>query len=117
MHVIGVLMRNENSGQAFRRASDGAEPFADLSAAEAGINENSRFGSFDVSAIARGAAPKNRQLNCHGATVKIRSEPGNIFSAASLRGKARLAIYAQPISLKLFCELDEVFESRRFNGV
>ena len=50
-----------------------------MAATETRVDENSRFGSLKISAIASGAAAKDRELNCHGFTIEICCFGGNVF--------------------------------------
>jgi hypothetical protein len=66
LHVIGMLVSDEDGGKVLRRPSDGGQAFADLPQAKARIDENSRLRSLQIGAVTRGTASQNRQTNRHG---------------------------------------------------
>ncbi len=49
--MVAVLVRDENGGKVFRRATDGSEALADLARRKSGVHENAGFGGFDIGAI------------------------------------------------------------------
>jgi len=66
LDMVAVLVGDEDGIEVFGRAAEGGQSLADLSGAEAGVDEDSGFRRFHVGAIARGTASQNRQLNSHG---------------------------------------------------
>jgi len=75
-----VFERNEDTVQTFRRATDGDEPVADLPSTEAGIDEQTGFFGFQISAIARRTTAQNREFDCHAPTLVLRNYQGNPFA-------------------------------------
>ena len=61
--VVGVLVREEDAAEAFGRAADLREAFANLFRAEAGIDQEPRVTAFEIGAIAIGTAAQDRELN------------------------------------------------------
>lgn len=68
--MVAVFVRDENGGEVFRHAPEGGEALADLSPAEAHVDEQPRFVRFDVRSVAGGAAAEDREFHCHGETLK-----------------------------------------------
>jgi hypothetical protein len=66
MDVVGMLVGDEDAGQALRRATDGGQARPNLAQAEAGIDEDAGFIGLDIGAIAIGTASENSQTNGHG---------------------------------------------------
>ncbi len=64
--MIGMLVRDQNTGKILRHPPDGGQPLADLAQAEARVNQDARFVGFDVRAIAARATAEDRQTNRHG---------------------------------------------------
>jgi hypothetical protein len=58
-----MFMRQQNSIQSFRSASDGGEAFADLPARKSGVDEKTGLACFKIGAIAAGTAAKNSKLH------------------------------------------------------
>lgn len=56
LDMIAVLVSDEDAGEAFRGAADGGEALADLAAAEAGIDEQTRLARLQIGTIATGTA-------------------------------------------------------------
>jgi len=67
--MIAVFMCDEDAVQQLWRAANGGEPVPDLTAAQAGVDEQPRLVRFEVSAVARRAAAQNRQFDSHAPTV------------------------------------------------
>ena len=54
LHMVRMLVSDQNGGKIFRCASDRSEALADLAQAEARINENASLRSLDISTISCG---------------------------------------------------------------
>ena len=52
LHMVGVFVGDENGSELFRSAPDSGQAFANLSKAEAGINEQARVIGLKIGAIA-----------------------------------------------------------------
>jgi hypothetical protein len=63
--VIGMLVGDEDAVQSFGSATEGLKALPDLASAQAGVNQKARLGSFEIRAIASGAAAKIRQGSRH----------------------------------------------------
>ena len=61
--MVGMLVRQQNPGEGFRRAANLRETFADLLGAETGIDQEPRITCFEVGTISVGTAAENRELN------------------------------------------------------
>lgn len=85
LNMIAMFVGDQNAVQALRRAADGGESPSDLTAAQTGIDQQSRLVRFEVSAIARRSAAQNRQVNRHAPTLGWGDSRGNPF-APGLRG-------------------------------
>ena len=78
LRVIGMFVGDEDAREAFRCALDGGEAFADLLAAEAGVDQEPDIVRFQVGAIARGAAAQDGELHWHRKKL-LESTPGRQF--------------------------------------
>ena len=65
LHMIRVLMRDQNPGQVLRHAANSGEALANLPQAEAGVNEHAGLVGLHIGAIAGGAAAEDGQANRH----------------------------------------------------
>src|SRR2546423_4585702 len=65
LNVISVLVRDEDSSEVLDRAPHREEALANLAPAQAGVDEQTRLLSFDISAVAAGPAAQNRDLHSH----------------------------------------------------
>jgi len=65
LDVIGVFVGNEDAGKVFRHPSNGFEAFANLAATESGIDQNTGFIGFDVSAVPGRTTAEDREVNSH----------------------------------------------------
>ena len=65
LHMIRVLVRDQNPGQVLRRAANGGEALANLPQAEPRVYEHAGLVGLHVGAIAGGAAAKDGQANRH----------------------------------------------------
>src|SRR6266404_5028524 len=65
LHMIRMLMRDQDAREVFRRSTKRGEPFANLSRAESGIDQDARLFGLHIGTIAGGTAAKNRQSNRH----------------------------------------------------
>ena len=90
LHMVAVLVRDENAGEGFGRAPDGLEALANLAPAQAGIDEEAGLGGFQAGAIAAGTAAENGEVGRHGVDVRFPPESGQCFFTAA--GNCRLAI-------------------------
>src|SRR5215213_2059448 len=70
-----MFVREQDAVEAFGRATDRGQAFADLAAGKSGVDEEAGFAGFQIGAISAGTAAKNRELNCHW-----RTSVGNRFS-------------------------------------
>jgi hypothetical protein len=61
--VVRMLVGNEDTVEGFRCTADAGEALSDLAAAEPGIDEQARFGGFQVGAVASGTAAENRETS------------------------------------------------------
>ena len=61
--VIGMFVREQNTAETFRRATNLREPFADLFGTESGIDQETGVAGLEVGAIAVGTTAKDRELN------------------------------------------------------
>jgi len=65
LHMIRVLVRDENSGKVLGRAPDGGEALANLAQAEARVDQDAGLLGFHVGAVAGGTAAEDGQANRH----------------------------------------------------
>ena len=65
LNVVGMLVGDKDSSEILDRAADGEETIANLAATQAGIDEQARLLSFEISAVAVGPAAQNRDLHSH----------------------------------------------------
>ena len=71
-----VFVGDQNGGEIFRRAADGGEALADLARGKSGVNEDAAVFSFDVGAIAAGAAAKDGEFDGHENKLRRKAESG-----------------------------------------
>ncbi len=64
--VVGVFVRNEDAGEAFRRSANGCQAFPNLTNAQPGVDQKARFVRFEIGAVAGGATAENSKANSHG---------------------------------------------------
>jgi len=79
LDMVGMLVGDEDAGEAFGRAANGEEALADLASAQAGIDEEAGLVRFEVGAIAAGTAAENGESHGHARTVVPRRKAGNAF--------------------------------------
>ena len=65
LHMIRVLVRDQDSRQHLRRAANSGEALADLPQAKARVNEHASFIGLQVGAIAGRTAAEDGQANRH----------------------------------------------------
>jgi len=65
LHMIRVLVRDQNPGQILGCPANSGEALANLPQAEARVDEHAGLVGLHVSAIARGAAAEDGQANRH----------------------------------------------------
>ena len=63
--MVGMLVGEENSGEAFRRPANLREPLANLLGAEPGVDQEPRIAGFEIRAITIRTAAQDRELNGH----------------------------------------------------
>ena len=80
LHVIRVLVRDENPGQVFRRPANGSEALANLTQAEARVNQDAGLVGFHVGAVAGGTAAEDGQANRHSCYVTGVENAGQRFN-------------------------------------
>lgn len=61
--MVGVFVGDEDTVEGFGGAADTGEALADLASAEAGIDEQARFGGFEVGTIASGTAAEDGETS------------------------------------------------------
>ena len=64
--MVGMFVGDEDAGEIFRRAANRGKSLADLTPAEARIDEDAGFVGFHVGAIAGRTAAENGEANSHG---------------------------------------------------
>jgi hypothetical protein len=104
--MIGVLVGDENPIQTFRRARNGGEPLADLTSGEAGVDQETRLGRFQIGAVASGTAAENSEVDRHTTTLEAR---GNC-------GKQKRKICAQHFNFASLPDAASVFPSAKMFG-
>ena len=57
--MVGVFVSDEDTVEVFRGASDGEKALADLPSTQAGVDEKSCVGGFDVGAVTAGSAAQH----------------------------------------------------------
>ena len=77
LHMVGVLVGDENAGQVLRRAANGGEALANLAQAEARVNEDAGLVGFHVGAVAGGTAAEDGQANRHSLRYGAGKSRGN----------------------------------------
>ena len=70
LSVVRMFVGDENSAQVFGSPPDTEESLADLSGAEAGIDEQAGLAGLKVGAVAAGTAGEDGQASWHGWTLK-----------------------------------------------
>src|SRR5438132_3254131 len=73
LHMIAVFVCYEDAVETFWCAANSKEAIADLPPTEAGIDEQTGFFSFKISASARRTTAESREFDCHAPTLV----PGN----------------------------------------
>ena len=66
LHMVGMFVGDEDRAEVLRGAANRGQPFADLTEAEPGIDQDAGVISLDIGAVSGGAAAENRQANRHG---------------------------------------------------
>ena len=87
LHMIAVFVCYEDAVETFWRAANSKEAIADLPPTEAGIDEQTGFFSFQISAIARRTTAQNREFDCHAPTLVPGNYQGNPFARRTDGGK------------------------------
>ena len=78
--MVAVFVRDQDRGQIFRSTADAGQPLADLTGAEAGVNQQPRFRGLDIGAISPGTASQNGNPARHGPNLGTLRERINDFS-------------------------------------
>src|SRR3989442_5154096 len=79
LHMIGMFVGHEDSGQVLRHAANDGQPLANLASAQPRIDQQPGLVGFDVGAIAGGTAAENSQANSHRLTLMTQADGGNAF--------------------------------------
>jgi len=87
LHMIAVFVCYEDAVETFWCAANSKEAIADLPPTEAGIDEQTGFFSFQISAIARRTTAQNREFDCHAPTLVPGNYQGNPFARRTDGGK------------------------------
>ena len=74
-----MLVSDQDACEVFRRPADRGEPFANLSCAESGIDENPGFFGLHIGAIAGGTAAKDGEIDGHNITLGRVAKRGKLF--------------------------------------
>ena len=78
--MVAVFVRDENSGEIFRCASDAGEARSDLACGKSCVNQDAAIFSFDVGAITAGTAAKDGEFDGHEWDNNCPRRIGQIFS-------------------------------------
>jgi len=74
--VVGVFVRDENSIQVFRRTSDDEKSLANLTRAQAGIDEQARIIRLEIGGVSAGTAGEDGEARWHGMDVRKQAKFG-----------------------------------------
>jgi len=87
LHMIAVFVCYEDAVETFWCAANSKEAIADLPPTEAGIDEQTGFFGFQISAIARRTTAQNREFDCHAPTLVPGNYQGKSFARRADGGK------------------------------
>ncbi len=87
LDVVAVLVRDQDSVQAFGSAADGSQPLANLTAAKTRIDKHARLLRLEIGAVARRTAAENGEMDCHAPTLELRNGRGNPFALRKTAGR------------------------------